>query len=168
MSLLIIIMPKKKKIIKNVTGEEVDLEEIIEIQGVNTIDFPKEPEPKIEPEPEKQTIKEIAIEKDTVEEEEEEFIPIPLDTCISLYGAVMEIAHSFKHKVTKPLSREDCERQGKLISGILDRYKISFEGIDLAVLGIGIVKDWKKMTVEEENIEEVLQDNEDTKEHKTK
>ena len=165
-------MPKKKK--KEEEQEKIEkkqdfLEEIIEIQGVNTVDFPKEPEPKpkIEPEPEKQTIKEIAIEKEVVEEQEE-FIPIPLDTCISLYGAVMEIAHSFKHKETKPLSKEDCERQGKLISGILNRYEIGFEGIDLAVLGIGIVKDWKKMTVKEEIIEEVLQDNEDTKEHKTK
>ena len=96
----------------------------------------------LKPIPDQETVLDGKDDKDKFELEVRE--------CEVLYGTLIEIGHSLKSKKeSKPLPEQRVKRQGKILYEIFKRYDVQIPNIDLAVLAVGAVADWRYLTTNE-------------------
>lgn len=95
-------------------------------------------------------LKEIKeVQEDSPKTQQETF-ELEVRECEILYGTLLELGHALKSKKeSKALPEARVKRQGKIMYDIFKRYDITIPNIDLAVLAVGAVADWKYLTTNE-------------------
>jgi hypothetical protein len=95
-------------------------------------------------------LKEIKEIKEDTPKTQQETFELEIRECEILYGTLLELGHALKSKKeSKALPEARVKRQGKIMYDIFKRYDITIPNIDLAVLAVGAVADWKYLTTNE-------------------